>query len=689
MRARLEADDEAWLLYFFAGPDDGQFQNGFTEQHRLMIAGLRSTILHGGDLAIAAPRGSGKTGICRRGLLKYHLSGELNFSIFFAANASKAAQAIQSLRNDIETNDKLWALYPEVCAPVRGLGNRNQKAYTMTVCGHRHDTGEPYVNHLCKYSWCGHALTLPNVPGSPSSSSALSTRSLEAEVVGESHNNCRPQFALIDDPDTEDTILTEAQARKLERRINASIGGLGGPTRRIARVMVTTVHAYNCASAWFTDRKRYPTWRGQRFRYLVTPPDRADLWEEYARLYREDMETGDEYGRRAHAFYVANREAMDAGHAVGNPWRFNGKLLADGSPLEISSLQAYYNYVIANGETAARTELDNDPPPIASFAAELLSPLQIARRVNGYPQRIVPPGVVRITRGIDCGAYELHWVVVAWLADATGYVIDYGVEQTDTQRGGSRTFDEVGDAADRSIPRALRNMHDRWAVEPYLAADGAEHRVDVTFVDAGYRLEAIRHACAAIGWMPTKGVGRSSDYRGTFRATGKRGWQGGCMPDREAGDRAPLVARLDADSNLRFVHDRLRVSAGSASSLTLWGEGNPTADESHLSKDQRYHLSRIAAHVCAQQLVADPGKGDRWGYFTARGEEVRGAPNHWLDALGMAASAGLSTGAVKIGGQQVAARRRMTPAEMKQAAIQTTTPGRKVATLEAMQRAAR
>ena len=59
--------------------------------------------------------------------------------------------------------------------------------------------------------------------------------------------------------------------------------------------------------------KQKPSWNGKRFRFLLKPPKRADLWEEYVDLKRIDWQQATQ---AAHEFYVANREAMDDGAEV-------------------------------------------------------------------------------------------------------------------------------------------------------------------------------------------------------------------------------------------------------------------------------------------------------------------------------------------------------------------------------------
>src|SRR5262245_22026163 len=173
-RVRLEANDTEWLRYYF----HELFWYPFTTQQLEMIDAIRNAILYGGDQAIAASRGEGKTKIFERTLLKYTLAGVIKFSVLFAATGSAAQDSLQSIMAEIETNLRLRADYPEVCVPVLALENTPNRAHYQVATGKRIDNGEPYQSIPSRFSWCGQEIVLPNIPGSPSAgTSATKSRS--------------------------------------------------------------------------------------------------------------------------------------------------------------------------------------------------------------------------------------------------------------------------------------------------------------------------------------------------------------------------------------------------------------------------------------------------------------------------------------------------------------------------------
>ena len=71
----------------------------------------------------------------------------------------------------------------------------------------------------------------------------------------------------------------------------------------------------------------------------------------------ENQIAGDEHGRAAHQFYLDTREEMERRRqVVANPNRFNPEKLPDGSQIEVSALQRYFNEVARVGQEAVSTE---------------------------------------------------------------------------------------------------------------------------------------------------------------------------------------------------------------------------------------------------------------------------------------------------------------------------------------------
>lgn len=593
-----------------------------------MIRAIGQAITQGGDQSIAASRGEGKTQIARRLILKYVLSGKVKFAVLFAATATDAGDSLQAIRSEIEENDLLLDYYPEVCASVRALENTPNRAHYQTVTGIRHDNGQAYSQVSSRFSWCGHEIYLPNVPGSPSAGAVIATRGLDSSVRGMNKKGRRPDVAIIDDPDTEETARSEEQAKKLEDRIDRAIAGLGGQQRGIARVILTTLQNRTCVSYRFTDPIAKPTWKGKRFRFLLNPPARQDLWSEYVQILQDNMrsidasgEPLDPFGRKAHQFYLKHRKQMDAGAKVANPHRYDSAELHDGTKLEASALQRYYNMVARFGEVAVATEYDNDPPEETGPVESSITPHRIQGQRGGYDRRVVPNAANMLVQGLDVGKYAIHWVVRAWTENGVGYTIDYGVEDVHNTKRGT----EEGE--DLAIYRAILSRMELAAVQ-YANEAGDHVPLRLSLIDSRYRMQAVKRACKEIGLgiRPALGHGKSSgcttaNFRDVFTRTPNRKPGDGWFETRSPG--GIWVVNTDADRWKAWEHDRWMSPTGTPGSLQMFGERDMTIQQERAHRAETHAYSHS---VCNEKEVEEIVRGTLKRYWKTFG------PNHWLDA---------------------------------------------------------
>ena len=148
------------------------------------------------------------------------------------------------------------------------------------------------------------------------------------------------------------------------------------------------------------------------------------MWlEEYARIRNTFDRDSTEDQKRAHAestaFYVANREAMDAGCVVSWEGCFD-------PGCEVSAIQHAYNFLIDDGADVFSTECQNEPPKAADDTEFRLTAGVVASRTNGLARFAFPHSADHLTAFIDVQGTVLYYVVCAWELNFTGYVIDYG-----------------------------------------------------------------------------------------------------------------------------------------------------------------------------------------------------------------------------------------------------------------------
>ena len=627
-RRRCERDAALYLRTYFPHV----FFNPFTTTHRSIIDGVAERIQYGGSKAEAAPRGEGKTSIAR-GLATCAINyGWRDFFVIVGANAIKAGDNLVSIRDEYEQNDLLAADFPEICIPIRALGGANQRAAAQTVDGAR-----TYLK------WTGDLIHMPVVAGSAASGRIITSVGIESgNIRGLLYRGRRPDFVLIDDPETEGSVDSETETARREKTIDRAITGMAGPNKKIAIFYTCTIWSPSSCAARYTDPKIKPAWAGARRRLLEKRPDREDLWEAYMDLRTGGVLTGDETGRAAAAFYLGRRRAMDKGAVVSNPFRFDPTQLADGTQLQISALQFCYDVIADHGWEAFNTEYQNEPPDDVAGEAIELTEAAVMTQCNGRPRGTVTPEADFLTAGLDVGARAIHWVVKDWKHGA-GSIVDYDVIPVHSPMLGGVEDPENVQAVQEAILAALLEFRAMAAIGWPDADTGEGRQLDKAFIDCGYAREGMdtpiwelvrntpgRLYCAAKGFG--SGSGQSSYRQPTKGGSGKRifnhcfsTWQ----PKRKA-----RLYHVDADYWKLFVQTAFLTPPGRPGSLTLPG----------LLADAVRH-KQFARQITAEIWTPEfrPGRGYRWKWNRRR------QANHLLDACANAAAAAGTVGLKTVG----------------------------------------
>lgn len=624
-RGRCEADPVLWLSTYFPKI----FTGTWTPTRRDMVAAILHAARYGGDQSLAAPRGEGKSKITECVVIFCIVTGLLRFPLIVAATGHDAARILGNIKMQFEFNDLLAADYPEVCVPVQSLAGAPQRAGMQTVAGVR-----------TQMKWGETIVVFPTVAGSKASGAVLMTRGLDAAIRGVNYGELRPDLVIIDDPETRESVKSESQTTDRELAIETDLAGLGGPGKKLARLMLTTIQNRRCLSFKYTDPTQKPSWSGRRFRFIEQWPEHEDLWDQYMQLRAEDQRNGDKHARRAHAFYLEQRTKMDRGAKVSNPERFIGELVGaargDGASVdddlrqEVSALQHAFNIIADRGREHFDTEYQNDPQDDETLPeGSGISLNLVMSRLNGYEQGFVPEGTIALTVGIDVGKYRLHWVVVAWLADGTGRVVDYGVHDT-----GALKQDE-DQALDRILYSALLDWREQMLAAPYYGPKGEVVPIHRGLIDRRFRDEAVYRFIRDTGgaqFLPAVGIGDSADgRRSPFREKPPEGIK---LP-RKPGDRwyaekqlnGIWLVSMDTDYWKQWVHDRWLTPVGRPGSLSLWG-------------NHPWTHKTFARHQTAEEVrdVWDAKKGHQRKFVRLH------KSNHWLDAMYMAAVAASQCG---------------------------------------------
>lgn len=480
-----------------------------------MIGAYQETLQHGGDEMLLASRGEGKTCYLRAMVWKSVSEGKLDFVAFISATGEDAKNSAVAIQDMTMRSETYLALYPEIAVPCIAVGSTPQLAKHMRATGFRFDDGKTkFEQHPISFSWTSEEINMPDVPGSPSARAMMRFRGADSPIRGLNILGRRPKVVAIDDLDTPDTTNNPAVANKVVDRVNLDIGGLGSPTNRISRIMLATLPKSGCGVAHAFAEAGHP-FVVRRFRYLVEKPHRWDMWMDYVRRRQRGKKAdGDKYGRAAHKFYLANREEMDAGAEVSNPWRFSEQILPDGTQLQVSALQNYFDEWADKGEFFCRCELDNETIVSEDRIESRLETGHVLSCEGDFQRQLVAPTTQMIVRGIDVRKTELHFSLMASDDDRRHRIVDYDVRS----HGTSETTVEQ---AESLILEGLHRLADEWD-RGSIDWDGGEHRCDLTLIDKGWMgnwsedgerktwaTQPVETFCMQRGlrrWLPAKGA---------------------------------------------------------------------------------------------------------------------------------------------------------------------------------------
>lgn len=464
------------------GPKSGirePFTRKFTSQQREMIGAFEKTLKDGGDELILASRGEGKTSYLRCMVWKTIAQGGCDFIAFIGATGPDACNSADAIKDMMSRSEPFLRYYPEIAVPALTVGGTPQLAKHMRATGTRYDDpSQTFSQYPISFEWTSESINMPDVPGSPSAGAMLRFRGADSPIRGLNIFGKRPKVVAIDDLDTPDTTNNSDVAQKIIDRVNLDIGGLGGQDKPLARIMLATLPKSGVGVAHHFADKGFP-FVVKRFRYMLEKPHRFDLWMQYVKRRQQGKIAGDKYGREAHRFYLDNRKAMDAGAVVSNPQRFKPQTLPDGSQLQVSALQNYFDEWADKGEMFCRCELDNETITNEDVIESKLELGHVMNAETDRPRGFVDQSTKMIVRGVDVRKIELHFSAMASDAGGPHRVVDYDVRA----HGTSETTVEQ---AEQLIYEGLCRLADDWGAVGYSDEHGGTHSADLTLIDKGW-----------------------------------------------------------------------------------------------------------------------------------------------------------------------------------------------------------
>lgn len=596
----------------------------WSPDHLKVIARIEDAVLRGGLMALAMPRGGGKTSLCEAACEWAILTGARRYVALVAVNDTFAKKMLGGIKTRWETNDLLLEDFPEVIHAVRAL-DRLANRCKGQIC-----EGRPTF-----LEWGAELVVLPTlapkiikrlgVAEANGCSSVLEASGLVSvrgmHLLTAEGSYLRPDLVIIDDPQRDDTARSPTQCRDRVEILTGAVVELCGPDVEMAGVMPCTVIKPGDMADEILDRDLHPEWRGERLKRVYAFPKNEKLWDEYGELYLAGLKDGTV--RAANAFYRKHRKAMDKGAVVAWPERFKKG--------EVSGLQSAMNVKIKN-EEAFWAEHQNEPLPAETDALEGLEPDHVAGKVNSRPRGQVPLACHELTAFIDVQERLLYHTVVAWDAAFGGYVVDYGTYPNQkraqfTARRAPRTLKMAhrGMGLDAAIYAGLDALTKDLLGREWKQEGGAVMRIGLCLIDCnwGQQTETVYQFCRQSVHAPVltpsrgQGIGASnrplSEYRrGRGDKIGHHWW----IPSVK-GKRALKHVEIDTNYWKSFIHERFATAMGDKGCLSIFGK-------------KAFAHRMLAEHVTAEYRVRTFGRGrtvDEWKSPTNKPD------NHWFDCL--------------------------------------------------------
>lgn len=608
------------------------FQDIFTlrwsPDHLKVINKIERVVCQREMLAVAMPRGSGKTSLSLAGTIWAIITGKHPFVYLIAGTNEAAVSMLSNIKSHFESNKLLLEDYPEAVYPIIKLGGETRRC-----------AGQRYYGVPTQINWGAEEIVMPSIPESRCAGAIIRVSGITGHIRGALHTRpdgrqVRPTLVICDDPQTDQSARSIMQTAERLRIITGTILGLAGPGERTGAIVPCTVIQKNDLADQLLDKDKNPQWHGERTKLIYSLPENLKLWSEYAKIRDESLKS-DGDGREATEFYARNRDAMDEGAVVA----WEDRYLRDNG--EISAVQHAMNLKFDRGDECFYAEYQNDPGSTIVTSAEMLTVEKVCGKANGRPLSEVPISCSRLTMFVDVHKTLLFYCVCGWEEGFTaGYIVEYGTypkqyRNTFTLASVQRTLQDEfkGLGPNGSVQAGLEKLVETYVAKDFQRGNGLM-KIDKVLVDMGWEpaqgiIAAVKHKIGSV-MMMSKGMalGAAKNPMTTWKKRpGEVHGNHWYVPNVSRSREFPHIL-FDANYWKTFVQSGLLTPAGENGSITIFGE-------------QSQH-ELFAKHVA---------EGEQWVDVHALGRTVRQwqqkphkPDNHWFDCLVGCAVAASYTG---------------------------------------------
>lgn len=564
-RAELEQHPDQWLRVMF--PE--WFQLPFADMHLELIDRVARCVREGGNVAVVMPRGCGKTTIVRGMALWAVLTGQRRYVLIAAAKKGLADSSIKTIGHELLQNDQLGRYYADSLHALRAM----QGVPARSI-------GQKAGGSLTFARWTGDAIVFSHVPSHLRTRGAvIQAVGVRAAVRGLNYFGARPDFVLLDDPQTDKVAYSSAAVEELHNLIQKAFLCLGRSDQKVGVVATLTAICPNDLVAAIEGSKAWDVYKRPA---LIGTPRASDLWERFVDLWLKNRD-------EAVRFWQQHRAEMEAGLRAA--WPEGMRRDAPSAVAELIIDKHLRPAVFAAEMQCAPLLVDANKVRLP--AREWYEATKAAQTKAEYERKVM---------AVDVQAKILYWLQAA-KAGQDVVITAYGTVPQQTQsifhasEPPAPLRPKPGEAANQCVLSALSELV-QWFNGPVV-------------VDAGWG-------------MITRDLERVfKDAESVYLAFGSAKVPG--SPKARAGERvgagwAMLVQNRAIRWNPNLWKDAIMLRMQS----TITGTGDRLLLETGNMLDQL-----LVSHLLGE-LREGQGANSTWRLATSRAE------NHWLDCLGMA-----------------------------------------------------
>jgi len=301
-RAELEANSERWLKYYL--PE--AFPLEWSDGHKAIIKAIDETENSGDGTVVAAPRGEGKSTVCKGMGVKLNLTGKCKFLLLGGWKHTDAKEAFKFWVTILTSSERLQEDYPEFTQPFE------VSKHSSRLSQLRWNDGTP----------CGAIIRSTDlIIELPDNRGAIAARSINGDVKGlnvtlSDGSVIRPDKILLDDPQDVKRADNPIFVAQTCNHIETQWICLAGPQKRIAPMFAVTIKHNNDVGDTFSKKLNYTCIKIPR---VVQWADGFEekgsrcrrMWEEWWAQYADEDTRG-----KAFEFYEKNKDEMVKGMRV-------------------------------------------------------------------------------------------------------------------------------------------------------------------------------------------------------------------------------------------------------------------------------------------------------------------------------------------------------------------------------------